>query len=336
MADYAVIAERDRIDPADFQREVADIARPIVLRGQVRNWPAVATAQKGDAALAAYLSGFDTGRPTEVMIGRPEIRGRFFYREAMDGFNFSREPVTLSRLVEELLRLAPLPDAPSLYAGAAMADDHLPGWAADNPIGLPLGEVEARVWVGNATHVSTHFDISSNMACVVAGKRIFTLFPPEQLVNLYVGPIDRTMAGQPVSMVDIAAPDLERYPRFAEAMAHGVTAELAPGDAIFIPSLWWHNVRATAPFNVLVNYWTTSDPSESPFMAFAHALLSIRDRPLAEREAWRAWFDHYVFGENAAGAAAHLPKHALGVLDAPGRERNQRIKQFLIDGLSQR
>lgn len=336
MTDYAAIAERDRIDAADFQREVADIARPIVLRGQVSDWPAIAAANKGDAAVAAYLSQFDTGRPTEVMIGQPAIRGRFFYREAMDGFNFRREPVTLSRLVEELLRLAPLPDPPSLYAGAAMADDHLPGWAAENAIGLPLGEVEARVWVGNATHVSTHFDISSNMACVVAGKRIFTLFPPEQLVNLYVGPIDRTMAGQPVSMVDIENPDLDRYPRFAEAMAHGVSAELAPGDAIFIPSLWWHNVRATAPFNVLVNYWNVSDPAESPFMAFAHALLSIRDRPLAEREAWRAWFDHYVFGENAADAAAHLPEHALGVLGAPGRERSQRIKQFLIDGLSQR
>ncbi|RHW17312.1 cupin-like domain-containing protein [Sphingomonas gilva] len=324
------------MDPADFERDIAGIAQPVVLRGQVGDWPAVRAAGRGDAELAAYLSRFDTGRPAEVMIGPPAIRGRFFYREAMDGFNFRREPVTLSRLVEELLRLAPLPDPPSLYAGAAMADDHLPGWAAENAIGLPLGEVQARVWVGNATHVSTHYDVSSNLACVVAGRRAFTLFPPEQLVNLYVGPLDRTVAGQPLSMVDIEAPDLDRYPRFAEAMAHGVTAELAPGDAIVIPSLWWHNVRATTPFNVLVNYWSVADPTESPFMAFAHALLSIRDLPLAERKAWRAWFEHYVFAEDAGDAASHLPEHARGVLAAPGPARNQQIKQYLISGLTRR
>src|SRR3546814_2525666 len=56
-------------------------------------------------------------------------------------------------------------------------------------------------------------------------------------------------------MVDLAAPDLTRYPRFAEALAHAMTAELEPGDAIYIPGLWWHDVQAAGPFNVLVNYW---------------------------------------------------------------------------------
>src|SRR3546814_4100254 len=78
---------------------------------------------------------------------------------------------------------------------------------------LPAPDAVPRVWIGNATHVSTHYDVSSNLACVVAGRRRFTLFPPDQIANLYVGPLDVTMAGQPASMVDLAAPDLTQIGR---------------------------------------------------------------------------------------------------------------------------
>src|SRR5206468_367295 len=83
-------------------------------------------------------------------------------------------------------------------------------------------------------------------------ERRFTLFPPEQLQNLYVGPLDFNPAGQAISLVDHAAPDLERFPRYAEALQHAQVAELEAGDAIFIPSMWWHAVEALAPFNALV------------------------------------------------------------------------------------
>ena len=120
-----------------------------------------------------------------------------------------------------------------------------------------------RIWIGNRSLVSTHFDLSDNIACVVAGRRRFTLFPPEQLPNLYVGPLDHTMAGQPASMVELNAPDFERFPRFREALAAAVTAELEPGDAIYIPTLWWHQIEALAPFNILVNYWWEDAPPDT-------------------------------------------------------------------------
>jgi hypothetical protein len=226
---------------------------------------------------------------------------------------------------------------PAVYAGAAAAPDYLPGWAEANPLGLGLQDATARVWIGNATHISTHYDVSNNIACVVAGARRFTLFPPDQIDNLYIGPLDVTVAGQPASLVDLNAPDLARYPRFAEALRHAVTAELEPGDAIFIPSLWWHNVQASGPLNVLVNYWSEPTGDVSPFPAMIHALLAIRDLPAAERAAWRGWFDHYVFGEDAATRAAdHVPPHAAGILGPASSERTDKIAQFLIRALDRR
>ena len=90
------------------------------------------------------------------------------------------------------------------------------------------------LWIGNRTHTATHWDQSQNLACVVAGRRRWTLFPPEQLKNLYVGPLEFTLAGQPTSLVDIDAPDLKTYPRFAEALKVARRAELGPGDALYM------------------------------------------------------------------------------------------------------
>src|SRR3546814_19855372 len=96
---------------------------------------------------------------------------------------------------------------------------------------------------------------------ISVGRRRFTLFPPDQFANLYLGPIDNTPAGRTVSLVDFDAPDLVAHPRFAEAMAQARTVELDPGAAVFIPSLWWHHVEGLAPIHILLNYWWRDTPA---------------------------------------------------------------------------
>ena len=98
--------------------------------------------------------------------------------------------------------------------------------------------------------VAAHFDFNDNIACVAHGRRRFMLFPPEQLENLYVGPLEFTPQGVPISLVDVHNPDLARYPRFERAVAAAQVAELEAGDAIFIPYMWWHSVRSLEPFNI--------------------------------------------------------------------------------------
>lgn len=321
------IPERGRVDPDTFEREIAHGYRPVVLRGQVADWPAVAAARAG--TIADYITGFDCGRPAEVMIGAPEINGLFFYSDDLRGFNFHREQVPLTLLLKELQRLESVANPHALYAGAAAAPQHLPGWEVANPLPLPTPGASPRIWIGNATRVATHYDVSGNIACVVAGRRRFTLFPPDQIANLYVGPLETTIAGQPTSMVDLEHPDPVRYPRFAEAMAQAQCAELEPGDAIFIPSLWWHHVAALSAINVLVNYWW-GQASETPaFPAMIHALLSVRDVSPGERAAWRLWFDHYVFSDNAASAVDHLPAAARGVLGPVSPQRTETMRAYL-------
>ncbi|HEX8555798.1 MAG TPA: cupin-like domain-containing protein, partial [Sphingomonas sp.] len=172
-------------------------------------------------------------------------------------------------------------------------------------------------------------------ACVVAGRRRFTLFPPSQVANLYVGPLEHTISGQPVSMVDLDAPDFDRFPRFADAQQSALIADLDPGDALYVPSLWWHHVKSAERFNLLVNYWWSEERDGSAFECLIHGLLAIRDLPERERESWRAFFDHFVF-RPPPDAVAHLPVEACGVLGPRSPARTNLIREFLLRALTRR
>jgi hypothetical protein len=328
------IDEVEGVDRARFRGEFVPGYEPVVLRGLVKDWPAVKASAASPADAAAYLQRFDRGAPVEAFVGPPEIKGRFFYASDLAGFNFERRQGRLGDILRFLL--APEDDqAPSVYVGSAPIPEILPGFAAENGMAL-LDEAVAmpRLWIGNASIVSTHFDESDNIACVVAGRRRFTLFPPDQVANLYVGPLDFTMAGQPASMVPLRDPDFETYPRFREALAAARVAELEPGDAIYIPTLWWHNVEALDRFNILVNYWWRDVPADtgSAFEAMVHAILTTASLPEYQRAAWRAAYEHYVF-RSGGDPAAHLPPAQRGILAEPTPQLRQRIRQFLIRAL---
>ena len=335
VAMQATVREWRDVDRRRFDEEIVPAGEPAVLRGVAAHWPVVAAGLQSPEALANSLLSFGSARPLSTYVGPPGIGGRFFYRDDMRGLNFDRGSAPLRNVLAQLLADAPDGLGPAIYSGAAAASDHFPGFALANPMPLLDAEIMPRLWIGNAVTISTHYDVASNIACVAAGDRRFRLFPPEQVANLYVGPLENTISGQPVSMVDPVDPDLTRYPRFADALATMRVVDLAPGDALYLPSLWWHHVQSFGRLNLLVNYWWTEPNDGSAFECLIHGLLAIRDLPARERVAWRAFFDHFVF-EHDDAAAAHLPEHARGVLGARSPARAALIRDFLVGSLSRR
>lgn len=331
----AALPAIEECDPARLAEIIRDRDEPAVFRGLVSHWPAVSAASRSLDELAAYLGSLDCGAGVRAFVGDPEAGGRFFYRDDLQGFNFHVSETRFAQLIETLLQLEREGRSQPLYMGSTFTSEILPGFAAANP----LAEIESRggaprIWIGNSSRIAPHFDESDNVACVVSGRRRFTLFPTDQVANLYIGPIDRTPAGQPTSLVDLAAPDLERFPKFQEALKQGRTAELGPGDAIYIPALWWHGVEASGPLNVLVNYWWQDEPADadSPLHAIAHGLLSVGHLATRKRDRWRTLFDHYVF--HAEGdPAQHMPERARGVLGKSTSELRQFIGRFLVQKL---
>ena len=305
------------LTPESFRDEIVPASRPVVLRGLVRDWPVVAAARQSPAGFCDYLRRFDRGYGINTAYGPPSIRGRLFYNEDMSGLNCRMGKSPLSSSLDYLQQHADDDPAPTLAIQSVVISRYLPGMERDNPspAGIVPDGIDGRLWLGSRSTVAAHFDPSENIACCVAGKRRFTLFPPEQVTNLYIGPFELTPAGATISLVDFDAPDYEAYPRFRDAEKAAFVADVEPGDAVYIPYLWWHHVRSVDRINGLVNYWwaNAEELRGDPRNAMMHAMMSIASLPPAHRKAWRAMFDHYVF-RTGGEIAEHLPENRRGVM----------------------
>jgi hypothetical protein len=326
-------------DPVDFQALVA-AGEPVVLKGAAADLPLVAAGRDGVEAAMAYLLRFDAGRDVVGFVGDAAIGGRFFYNEDMTAMNFAGGRASLAQYLARIREGMDQSDPPSIYVGSTDLDTYLPGLREQNRVvpdgALPGAQAPlASIWIGNRTIAAAHWDMSNNVACPLVGRRRFTLFPPDQVANLYPGPLEPTPGGQVVSMVDFRAPDHARYPGFPEALATARVAELDPGDMLVYPALWWHQVEALDAFNVMVNYWWNDAPAfaDTPMTTLLHALLSLRDRPEQEKQSWRALFDYYVFGP-AERAGEHLPAHARGPLGPFDEMSARRLRAHVMQRLN--
>jgi hypothetical protein len=332
MAERAPLAVRER--EGDLNELLKQEAEPFVIRAIAKDWPLVRAAAQSSGDARNYLLDRSRDRPFTVNIGEPGAGERLFYDGKM-GMNFRTGRASLADIFRGISDNEDRADPPVIYLSSIDMVDYFDGLHEANQLDLGERQLLASIWIGNRTRIAPHNDVPNNVAVCVAGRRRFILFPPEQFKNLYLGPVDHTPAGRPVSMVDLAEPDLDRFPRFADALANARVAELEPGDAIFVPSLWWHQVEALAPFNILVNYWWRDVPRYlgNPQDALHHAMLSIRDLDPIAKQRWKALFDHYVF-ENDESVAAHIPEGARGVLDPLDAEQAGKLRANVLHGLS--
>ena len=295
--------------------------RPLIIRGLVKHWPIVAAAAQSEVAFAKMLAGFDNGTPVDALVMPPGEEGAVGYSADGSRFNFDHYRASVSQVLGKLLKLDEL-DAPGVAMQSAAIAACMPGFLDQHAVPLLSEQIKPRLWVGNRVTTPAHFDEYHNIACVVCGARRFTLFAPEQVGNLYIGPLDYAPTGAAISMARLDRLDDPRYPRLKLAMEHALVADLAPGDAIYIPPMWWHHVASLNKLNALVNYWWKRESSsglvpQTRLGGLLHAILLYKSLPPSERDAWRVLFDHYVFGQD--DAAAHIPpsrRGALGELDA--------------------
>ncbi|MGH8288852.1 MAG: cupin-like domain-containing protein [Steroidobacteraceae bacterium] len=325
------IAGRD-LSQERFQREVLAGCRPVIIRGLIAEWPVVEASSHSPARLKDYLAAFDIGGRVEAYLGAPAIAGKYYYAPDLAGFNFERRMMRLLDALTIMVESVDRADAPSIYVGSVPTGESLPGFAAANPMPLLEPGLSPRIWLGTRSNVSCHHDTFDNLACVIAGRRRFTLFAPELIGKLYVGPIDNTMAGAPVSLAASSdGPQEGTFPLFEEIRAQALRAELEAGDALYLPKLWWHKVESLAPLNGLVNYWwdAFSAGPDAPYTSMLLAMIAIAERPPAERQAWKAFFDHYVF-RTGGHPLAHLPPERHGLLGPLKPENYARLRARIM------
>merc|ERR1711879_1069313 len=127
-----------------------------------------------------------------------------------------------------------------------------PGWISANDM------QQRNLWFGRCPSSTIHYDLLDNLAYVFEGKKTYELYPPDQFDNLYCEPPTpeniknkRLHWSRVTTRVD---PDLNEFPKFAEAEKHRIVIEAEAGDMLFIPGGWWHEVF-TPDQTVMLNYW---------------------------------------------------------------------------------
>jgi hypothetical protein len=89
----------------------------------------------------------------DAILMPPPARGRIAYDDAMDGFNFIRNRLPISAILEQLSRYAQFEDPPAVAVQSATVADCLPGFSAENRLSLLDAAVAPRIWIGNRVTV---------------------------------------------------------------------------------------------------------------------------------------------------------------------------------------
>ena len=133
---------------------------------------------------------------------------------------------------------------PADYAAFQTVCRRVCGFAeVEASLGLQASTEPLSLWFGPAGHrEQLHYDTSDNLHVCVTGRKSWRLFPPT-LRNL--------IACRPFSVLGDPSVSANFASRTAdESLAHGahdeVTVTLEPGDTIWVPANWWHEVTGMA------------------------------------------------------------------------------------------
>jgi hypothetical protein len=217
--------------------------RPVVVRGGLSDWPPMR------AWTLDYLKAACGERKVKVGVSKTGV-----YVNYADRLKVGVDPE---------IRFADVID--NVFSPATGADKHrlhqepLDSWGSLRDEATPIRYITRRVilkniWMASAGNVTkAHYDTEDNVNVQLRGKKEFILYPSSQLDALYPRRPWEYMSN--FSRVEIAAPDLARYPRFRDATP--MRAVLEPGDFLYIPIYWWHQVHTLEP-SLNVNFWWQS------------------------------------------------------------------------------
>jgi hypothetical protein len=314
--------------------------QPVILKGLVKDWPLVKAGKDSPDKVMEQLEAHYSQRPMLVYKGAPEIKARFGYDKSCTDFNYSSERTTIVEVFKTIRSQLTQEQHDYLYINSLRLDEGFPKLSESHSLAFEHPEFKnnqpvAKIWLGTESVAAAHFDQPKNIACCVVGKRRFTLFSPDQVNNLYPGPLTPTPGGQVVTLANLSEPDFARFPRLKQALENAYVVDLEPGDGLYYPSMWWHEVEAFDRFNAMVNFWWMTAPPYlgNPMDVLMHAMLSVRDRPASERAAWKALFDYYIFADPEQ-VRAHLPPESHGAFATMDDNLSRRLRAMLRNNLN--
>ena len=228
------VDRRSKLSFAEFNEEYLKKRRPVVITDAVEAWPALQT-------------------------WTPEFfKNKYFGR--MVKCRGQADPISMQDYIDALSRSSaekPLPylrnlniqpDFPELVKDIRPRIIYSsPDWlsSALMPKNWPRPKNLNQLFIsGVGARIRLHYDdwMTHNIVTNVYGDKRFIFFDQEQSEFLYRS---GTRGGDYIlSDLDPWAPDLERFPKYNDAVGHDVT--IRRGETLFVPCGWWHSTYTTA------------------------------------------------------------------------------------------
>jgi hypothetical protein len=246
----ACVERRADLSADEFLASYYSANRPVILTGELADWPAL-TRWSPD-----YLKAKVGPRTIEYQGGRKanplfEIEKHAHQRQApFDLFidAVSREGAGNDSYITAFNSERNRGALSVLHPDMGFLDKLLDRGDA-NPNGM--------MWIGPAgTFTALHHDLTNNLLAQIVGRKRVKLVPAAEVAKLY----NERQVYSAVADLEGDGVDLGRYPRLAELRSYDVLLE--PGEVLFIPLAWWHQVKSL-DFSVTVTYTNFRWPNDA-------------------------------------------------------------------------
>lgn len=226
--DLQNIPRRKNLSKEDFLEEYFKLEKPVIIEDLTKNWPAYQKwnfdyfrEKAGEVVVPLYDS-----KPAKGRQNSHGIAMKIPFKEYID--ILKKGPTDLRMFFFNLLQ-----NCPDLVDDFQYPD-----------LGVKFFKKLPVLFVGGeGSKVVMHYDmdLANNFHFNFIGKKKVILYPPDQTGLLYKVPYSIVS----MEIIDMDDPDFEKYPALAKAK--GFQATLQHGDALYIPSHWWHFIKYETP-----------------------------------------------------------------------------------------
>nr|VZI20842.1 unnamed protein product [Spirometra erinaceieuropaei] len=245
--------------PSEFMRILAQ-GVPVIITGAMKHWRAL-NPTNAHYWSPSYWSKCAGRRTVPVEVG-----------SAYTDDKWGQRLITVDCFLERFILpgLEQKDQQPSGYLAqhqlflqiTELADDvDIPEYCyVGGPTDSETTTIDSNIWFGPAGTVSPlhHDSDRSNVLCQVIGKKYVKLYTADQTDLIY--PHGDSMLSN-TSQVDVVAPRLEEFPRFANASGfHGC---IEAGEMLFIPPRCWHYLQSLS-CSISLNFWWNVSPDFIP------------------------------------------------------------------------
>ncbi|XP_064629120.1 lysine-specific demethylase 8-like [Lineus longissimus] len=215
------------LNKLDFEKDYLHTGQPVIIEGAVEHWPAKHWTLDNLCQ--------------RVGSNQCLVRGNTNREDYRLGKKYTIRETTLQEYVDDLLKENSR--SKNSYLAVQNLNLAFPELQDDVPLPEYVGKIHCGpyMWIARKGHYEyCHTDPDDNFLVMIKGTkqlRLFGLDTEHMYPNIH-GSKGKTLQSQ----INVEEPDLEKFPEFKNATCHHCV--LSPGEMLFIPAFWWHQVTS--------------------------------------------------------------------------------------------